>query len=98
MMSQSCLLFNTHYTLAVSGTQITYMVLIVWESEVIYIRISIWIKIVEDMWGLTGSLRTFPNNPCLVLVLILSTSFHLHKMPLEEVLQLLIGIWLLLAD
>lgn len=74
------------------------MVLIVWESEVIYIRISIWIKIVEDLWGLTGSLRIFSDNPYLVLVLILSTSFFLHKMPQEEVLQLLIGIWLLLAD
>lgn len=84
---------NTHSLLVV--LQIIYMILVVQKSECMYVRISVWVKIVGGLRGLAGGLRKFSNNPCLVLVLILNTSFLLHKTPLEEVLQLLIGIWLL---
>lgn len=60
--------------------------------------ISVWIKIVGGLQGLVGGLRKFSNNPYLVLVLIVGTSFPLHKTSLEEMFQLFIGIWLLLSD
>lgn len=60
--------------------------------------IPVWIKIVGGLQGLVGGLRKFSNNPYLVLVLIVGTSFLLHKPSLEEMFQLFIGIWLLLSD
>lgn len=61
-----------------------YMMLIVWEFECMYVKISVWIKIAVALWRLAEGLGKFSSNLYLVLVLIASTSFLLHKSPLEE--------------